>query len=167
MQKYLERKQVVGIKLFTGHEAFYLTDERLETTYETAIRFDVPVLFHSGWENSQYSDVLKVLEIASKYPRLKLVCCHCFYPQIEKCKMLLDYSNVFFDLSSIADDADVWENMQEQCKELIELAPTRVLFGSDYACCSQQEHIKFMKGVELDKQLEENLFYKNAQRLYL
>lgn len=80
LQKYLMRKQVVGIKLFTGHEAIYLTDERLEIVYETAIQYDVPVLFHSGWENSQYSDVSKVMEIASKYPRLKLVCCHCFYP---------------------------------------------------------------------------------------
>lgn len=60
MKHYLDKKLVVGIKLFTGHEAFYLTDERLKEVYELAIQYNVPVLFHSGWDNSQYSDAMLV-----------------------------------------------------------------------------------------------------------
>ena len=47
LKDYLDKKLVVGIKLFTGHEEFYLTDESLREVYELAIQYNVPVLFHS------------------------------------------------------------------------------------------------------------------------
>lgn len=74
LKDYLDKKMLVGIKLFTGHEAFYLTDERLKEVYELAIQYNVPVLFHTGWDNAQYSDALLVAEVTKKYPKLKLVC---------------------------------------------------------------------------------------------
>ena len=61
----------MGIKLFTGHEAFYLTDETLKDVYELAIQYNVPVLFHSGWDNNQYSAVMLMAEVAKQYPELK------------------------------------------------------------------------------------------------
>lgn len=140
MKHYLDKKLVVGIKLFTGHEEFYLTDERLKEVYELAIQYNVPVLFHSGWDNSQYSDVVLVAELARKYPELKLVCCHCFYPKIEKCELLVEYPNVYFDISSIADDETILEDVGVKIKRLIEVVPERVLFGSDYSGCSQRKH---------------------------
>ena len=103
LKEYLDKKQIVGIKLFTGHEAFYLTDETLKDVYELAIHCNVPVLFHSGWDNSQYSDVMLVAEVAKQYPELKLICCHCFYPQIEKCLLLEEFPNVYFDISKLDD----------------------------------------------------------------
>lgn len=83
LKKYLERRQIIGVKLFTGHEEFYLTDERLKQVYELAIKYNIPVLFHSGWSNDKYSNVLSVIEVAKKYPKLRLICCHCFYPHLE------------------------------------------------------------------------------------
>lgn len=44
LKDYLDKKLVVGIKLFTGHEEFYLTDERLKEVYELVIQYNVPVL---------------------------------------------------------------------------------------------------------------------------
>lgn len=166
LQEYLEKMQVVGIKLFTGHEAFYLTDERLETVYETAIQYDVPVLFHSGWENSQYGDVLYAVQVAKKYPKLKLVCCHCFYPDISKCRLLYDFPNVFFDLSSVADDALIREHIMGEIRNLINAVPERVVWGSDYSACSQAEHIDFIKELGLNKKVEEAVLYKNAIDIY-
>ena len=110
IKSYLEQKLIVGIKLFPGHEAFYLTDERLKSIYELAVCYNVPILFHSGWDNYKYGDISLAIEIAKRYPALKLVCCHCFYPEIEKCKQLIPFQNVFFDISSIADD---WEKTPE------------------------------------------------------
>ena len=72
LKKYLDEKLIVGIKLFTGHEAFYLTDKKLKEVYELAIQYNVPVLFHSGWDNSQYSDAVLVAEIARKYPEVEI-----------------------------------------------------------------------------------------------
>ena len=166
LKQYLDKKKIVGIKLFTGHEAFYLTDAAIKEVYELAIHYDVPVLFHSGWDDSQYGDVSLAVEIAKKYPELKLVCCHCFYPEIEKCMLLVDLQNVFFDLSSVADDLNSITEMSEKLKKIINAAPTRVLFGSDYSCCSQREHIEFVKGLKLERSIENDIFGKNAEKVY-
>ena len=166
MRKYLEQRQIVGIKLFTGHEKFYLTDERLENVYDLAIQYDVPVLFHSGWDNSQYSDVDVVEAVLQKYPTLKLVCCHCFYPHIDKGIQLIKYPNLYFDISSVADDEEMLEQMRMQIMRLICLVPDRVLFGSDAFGCSMEEHIEFINGMALSHDLKQKVFSENARRLY-
>ena len=166
LKAYLDKKLIVGIKLFPGHEAFYLTDERLKEVYELAICYNIPVLFHSGWDNCKYGDVSLAIEIAKCYPALKIVCCHCFYPEIEKCKQLIQFQNVFFDISSIADDSEKTPEISNRIKEIISAAPTRVLYGSDYSCCSQREHIEFVRGLELEKTIEDMLFWRNAKYVY-
>ena len=162
----MEQRQIVGIKLFTGHEKFYLTDERLETVYDLAIRYDVPVLFHSGWDNSQYSDGKVVETVLKKYPTLKLVCCHCFYPHIDKGIQLMKYPNLYFDISSVADDEGMLEQMRMQIMRLIHLAPERVLFGSDAFGCSMEKHIEFINGMALSHDLKQKVFSENARGLY-
>lgn len=166
LKRYLKEKKIIGIKLFTGHEAFYLTDERLKEVYELAIQYNVPVLFHSGWDNSQYSDVLLAVEIAKRYPQLKLVCCHCFYPDIEKCQLLTGYPNVYFDISSVADSAAILIGIETELKKLIEAAPERVLFGSDYSGCSQKEHIEFVRELGLEEEAAIRILEKNAMLVY-
>lgn len=166
LKEYLVRKLVVGIKLFTGHEEFYLTDERLREVYEIAIQYNVPVLFHSGWDNSQYSDVELVIDVVRQYPELKLICCHCFYPEIEKCQLLVEYSNVYFDISSVADNETISEDMGVKLKKLIEAVPERVLFGSDYSGCSQMAHMEFVRKLELSEEVETKVLYGNAIQVY-
>lgn len=166
IRNYLDEKLIVGIKLYTGHEAFYLSDERLKDVYELAQQYDVPVLFHSGWDNYQYSDVNVAAEVARQYPNLKLVCCHCFFPRIDKCQSLVKYSNVYFDISSIADNMAILNDIEEKIKKLIEAAPKRVLFGSDYSGCNQEEHIQFVKNLKLNARLTEAVFAGNAKRVF-
>lgn len=166
LENYLEKKMIIGIKLFTGHEMFYLTDNRISEVYDLAIRYDVPVLFHSGWDNSRYSAASVVAKVAEEYPELKLVCCHCFYPNICDCQELIQYSNVYFDISSIADDLTILREVESEIKKLIHMIPTRVLFGSDYSGCNQVHHIELVRRLALDKRTEELVFEKNAIRLY-
>lgn len=166
IKDYLDKSLIVGIKLYTGHEAFYLSDERLKVVYELALRYDVPVLFHSGWNNCQYSDVNVVEEVARQYPNLRLVCCHCFFPMIDKCNLLVKYSNVFFDISSISDNMAILSDIKEKIKKLIDVAPKRVLFGSDYSGCSQGGHIHFVKNLELNQKLTESIFAENAKYVF-
>lgn len=166
INRFLDKRIIVGIKLFTGHEAFYLTDKRLSEIYDIALSYNVPILFHSGWDNIEYSDVDVVAEIAKRYPALKLVCCHCFYPEIKKWREFIDLKNVYFDLSSIADNENIVSKIAEETKKMINAIPTRVLFGSDYSGCSQQEHVDFVKGLKLSRYIEDNVFYMNAKRVY-
>ena len=166
LRVYLDQRMIVGIKLFPGHEAFYLTDERIQEVYELGIRYNVPVLFHSGWDNSEYADVSLVTEVAGQYPDLKLVCCHCFYPEIEKCMQLIQFPNVYFDISSVADDPGKVPEIAGWIKKLISVVPTRILYGSDYACCNQGDHIAFVRKLRLEKAIEDMIFWQNAGSVF-
>lgn len=162
----LEQKRLVGIKLFPGHEPFYLTDERLEEVYRLALGYDVPVLFHSGGSHNDYSGVKEVKAVLDRYPKIKLVCCHCFYPDLPLCRSLISYPNLYFDISAVADDQRIWVFIQREVKALISLAPERVLFGSDAFGCGIGEHIRLVKGLHLSSEQEERIFAANAVRLY-
>ncbi len=166
IRRCLEQKQLVGIKLYTGHEPFYLTDAALTPVYETAVQYQVPVLFHSGWENAGYGDAALADKIAERYPALTLVCCHCWYPHVSKCMNLTDRPNICFDLSSVADEAEVPEAVSSGIRRLIEAVPDRVLFGSDSFGCSMAQHIRFIRSLHLPPETEEKVFAENAARIY-
>lgn len=165
-ENWLADGSVIALKLFTGHEAFFLNDPRLDAVYDLAERHDVPVLFHSGWDNAQFGDAAYASEVAQKRPGLKMVCCHCWYPQVEKCLPLTGLKNLYFDLSSVADDPAILSEISEKMRALVAAAPERVLFGSDYSGCSMAVHLEFVKGLELPEDMEENLLSGNAKRLY-
>ena len=166
IEQFIERKQIVGIKLFTGHEKFYLTDDRLKPVYELAMRTRVPVLFHSGWDNEEYGDTYIAESVLQTYPGLQLVCCHCWYPKIDKCMKLIDYPNIAFDLSSVADDPGITDKILTMVRALVEAAPDRVMFGSDSFGCSMAEHIRLVKRLGLDPAAEQLVFAGNAMRIY-
>ncbi len=163
----IEKKALVGIKLFTGHEAFYLTDERLDIVYDLALQTGTPVLFHSGWDNRQYSDVPVAEKIAKKYPDLRLVCCHCWYPMIGLAQRLFDYPNVFFDFSSVADEPGKYEKLAEEAELIIRTVPDRVLYGSDAFGCSMEQHLSFFRNLDLPEEISRKFFAENAKRIYL
>ncbi|MBR4199666.1 MAG: amidohydrolase [Oscillospiraceae bacterium] len=166
LRRHLEQKQIVGIKLYPGHEPFCLTDARLSSVYETALQYQVPVLFHSGWEHPEYGDADAAAAVLERYPELRLVCCHCWYPQIGKCMQMLAYPNLYFDLSSVADEAEVPEQIASGVRRLTEAVPERVLFGSDSFGCSMAQHIRFLRDMHLPPETERLVFHENAGRLY-
>lgn len=55
LKKYLTRGFFVGIKLYCGHEPIYIDYGDLKPIFGLAAEFDIPVLFHSGWDNAQYA----------------------------------------------------------------------------------------------------------------
>lgn len=167
LRKYLAERRVIAIKIYCGHEPIYIDDDELKPIFETACEFCVPVMFHSGWDNAQFAspDRVKTAELA--FPTLRLVCCHCFYPQIELCfEELKDLPNVYFDLSSIADDPALIPTVKAALERFVPLMPERFVFGSDYACCDRKQHIDLCTSLDLPKEFMEMLFCSNAQRLY-
>lgn len=166
LKDYIAQKKIVGIKLFPGFEEYCLSDISLHPVYAYAETAGVPVLFHSGWENSQYAAWEEAVKVLEKYPKLKLVCCHCFYPKISDCMKLTAYPNMYFELSSVADDLSVFDSIRSDVLNLIKAVPDRVIFGSDYGSCNQEQHIQAIAELELDKDILNKIFYENAVRLY-
>ncbi len=153
--------------LFCGHEKFYLNDNRLISIYQMAGRYHVPILFHSGWGNAEYAEPDIVRDVSKQYPNIKFICCHANYPEVTECvRQLRDCKNVFFDLSSIADDYLIAMGFRKLLSQQIHEMPERFLFGSDYAGCDIKEHVDFINQLDISDIEKEMVFYNNAKRLY-
>ncbi len=165
LEQYLAARKVVGIKLYSGHEPIYLNDPVLAPVYDLAVKYRVPVLFHSGWDNPQYSAPDIIRQAAEENPQVLFVCCHCCYPDLSACfNALSALSNVYFDISSTA-DSDPAE-FCEILKQAICSMPERFIFGSDFGSCSQKAHLDFAKALNISGRNRELLLYDNADRLY-
>ena len=166
LKRHILSGRISGIKLFPGHEGYYLSDPRLEPVWRLAEARGVPALFHSGWDDAFYADPREVRAVLEAHAGLKLVCCHCFYPELEACLGLTDLPGLMFDLSSIADQPERIESLVPLVRALIERVPERVMFGSDYACCEREPHLKMMARLALPDALMEKVMWGNALSLY-
>ncbi len=167
MKTLLSDGKLAGLKLYCGHEPFYLDDDVLAPVFAMAEQFDVPVLFHTGWDEPQYTVPEVIARTADRYPDVRLVCCHCCYPEIEVClETLRVKDNVLFDLSSIADDPDRRSRIAELLERYIPSMPERFLFGSDYGSCAQEPHIELCAGLNISDEHKSMLLCGNACRIY-
>jgi len=165
LKTYLSDGTVVGIKLFCGHEPIFLNDPVLNPVFDLAAKYTAPVLFHTGWDNAQYTAPHIIRETAEKYPAIKLVCCHCCYPALTACfEALLPVPNVFFDISSIADsDPNAFKKTLDRA---INKAPERFIFGSDFGSCDQKAHLDFARALQISDRDRSLLMNGNAEHLY-
>ena len=166
-RELLESGDIIGLKLYTGHESFFCTDPRLCPVFALAEEFSVPVLFHTGWDHAQYAAPPEMKKLARLYPRIRFVYCHCFYPEAAQCfEILGECENVFFDISSVADDPEKLPQIAQVLNAAVPAMPHRFLFGSDFGSCSQRAHLDFAAGLTLTPQQRECLMYQNACAVY-
>lgn len=163
LEKYISEKKVSGIKIYCGHETIYLDDERLKPVYRIAEEYGVPVLFHSGWDNAQYSSPEVISRAAALYQNVKFVCCHCCYPKLAECfERLAEFENVYFDLSSTADGPALRGEVKTAVEKAVRRMPERIIFGSDFASCDQRTHVEFFMGLDISDEEKSLIFYENA-----
>lgn len=166
-RELLAEKLIVGLKIYTGHEKFFCTDTRLDPVYDLAEEYSVPVLFHTGWDDCQYAAPTVMRELAVKRKRNIFVYCHCFYPELGECfDKLLGWGNVYFDISSVADNADMIPRVKNSLEKAIRTAPERFVFGSDFGSCSQKSHLEFADSLDITDVQRELLMHGNAEILY-
>jgi uncharacterized protein len=105
----LKHKKIVGLKIFPGHDEHYPDDDRLKPFIALCLKYDKPFVVHTGWNSgnpgaAKWNDPKYIVELANDYPRLKIVICHYFWPEMEYCyKITRGYGNIFFDTSALAD----------------------------------------------------------------
>lgn len=181
VEKYrelLNKGGIKGIKFFPGHDPYYPTDERCFPYYSFCETFNVPVVFHTGEnsndpELSKYNDPKYIVEIAKKYPNLKVVITHYFWPKIEYCyEITKNVPNIYFELAGVADSEVLEksggiEKMKNILKKTIKDRPDQVIFGTDWPMCDIKKHIELIKLLGLDEEICEKIFSQNAIKAYL
>ena len=183
LRKYrelLEKRIIKGLKFFPGHDPYNPMDERCLPYYDLAQELDCPVVFHTGDVSSDpdikdplfYNDPKYIVEIAKKYPRLKVVITHFFWPKIEYCYEITKNSpNIYFELAGTADPEVLEksggiEKMKEVLEKTIQDRPDHIIFGTDWPMCDIKEHIDLVKSLTISKETQEKIFSKNAIEVY-
>lgn len=107
----------------------------LEPVYALAETYNVPVLFHSEKDSSQYASYFAVCEAVRQHPNITFVCCHCHYPNVEACfQRYKNVNNIVFDISSIADvqmTADMRKAVQSKFKDVLTLSCSALIMQGD------------------------------------
>lgn len=176
-RKLLEEGKVKGIKFFPGHDPYYPTDERCLPYYELCEKLDFPVLFHTG-ENSGDSECAKwndpkyIVEVAKKYPKLKTIVTHYYWPKMDYCyEITKNIANIYFETAAMADAEAIEksggiEKVKEILKKTIADRPDKVIFGTDWPMCKIGEHVKLVKSLGLGIELENKVFSRNSVEIY-
>lgn len=163
----LKDKKIVGVKLYPGHELYYMNDRRLKKVFELCEEHDMLVAIHTEWENSEYNDPKFFTQIANDHPELKMVICHMWYPHISYCVKITETNkNIFFDISSLAFEDSNKEMINFELSKIVRKYPDRVIFGSDYGACSMQSHIELANRLDAPEEYKEQIKWISALTIY-
>lgn len=176
-EKLIKNKIIKGIKFFPGHDPYYPINKKCFPYYELCQKLDVPVLFHTG-ENSgdgkcaKWNDPKYIVKIAKKYPKLKVIITHYYWPKLDYCyKITKNIPNIYFELAAIADKEVIKKSgginkIKKILIKTISDRPDKVFYGTDWPMCKMKNHIKLVKELGLSKEMENKIFYKNAIEIY-
>jgi predicted TIM-barrel fold metal-dependent hydrolase len=168
----LRQRKIIGLKLFPGHETFYPTDDICLPVYELALKYNCPVIIHTGinsgdFDCAKYNDPKYIVEIAKKFPKLRIIIAHYFWPEIDYCFGLTkDSENIFYDTSALA-DPEVLElsggkkKMKQILESTLAAKPHSVMFGSDYGSCNQKLHIDLINELNISDTQRTEVFSTN------
>lgn len=174
------------VKLFPP-QGFWPDDERILPFYEACAEYGLPVLFHMGQTNGEFTEEQKrkrrhlnsvyanpvhIDAIAGMFPEMSFIMAHSGYPYyVEAWAVAAAHPNVYFDISG----SGPWtEGIPVVYNALggaafIPLDFSRVLWGSDN-CLPQKESIArgvmYVRQMGAGKKQREGIFGENARRLF-
>lgn len=180
LEKYrllLESGKIKGLKFFPGHDPYYPTDPRCFPYYGLCASLGAPVLFHTGKnsgdsECAKWNDPKYIIEVAKKFPQLKVVITHYYWPKMDYCyEITKGINNIYFELAAVADEEAVSESgglekVKEILRKTVSDRSDQVIFGTDWPMCKTEDHIKLVRSLGLGSDIEDKIFYKNSVSLY-
>ncbi len=180
LEQWLSNGFIKGIKLYTGYQHFYPSDERCQPIYDLCAKYNVPVIFHSGDTLAgyvtnpklKYSHPLHIDDVAADRPELKIIIAHMGNPWLIDCaELLYKNPNVYADISGliVGDSLETpyGATMSHKIGELIDyVGSNKLLYGTDWPLCPMNTYLDFVKTLKLPQESLDELLYKNAIKLF-
>lgn len=179
LEAWLKNKEIVAVKLYSGYQHFYPNDPICTPIYELCIKYDVPVIFHSGDTFSvdekaklKYSHPLILDDVATDFPDLKIIIAHLGSPWINDCsEVIYKNDNVYADISGLVVgslDGKFASMVKRQIGDLITYngSAKKLLYGTDWPLASMDSYINFTQSLDIPKEELDEVFYKNAVRIF-
>jgi len=88
LERLIAQRKIVGMKIFPGHDPIYPTDLWLAPVYALCQATHIPMVIHTVWnsgppEVAKYNDTKYIVQIAERYPDMKIVIAHYFWPEVD------------------------------------------------------------------------------------
>lgn len=150
-----------GIKLHPDFQEYYVNDASMDRVYRAA-QGRLPVLFHAGDENSEYSAPARIADVVRRFPDLTVIAAHFGgYSQWREAERHLIGRDLYIDTSST-----LWALSPEKAVSLIRAhGADKVLFGTDYPLTRHRDELARFFALPLTPEEQRSILYGNAQRL--
>ncbi|WP_286232245.1 amidohydrolase family protein [Neobacillus mesonae] len=180
LEALLSNPEVVGIKIYLGYYPFYAYDEVYSPVYELAVKYGLPVVFHTGDTYSErgllkYAHPLTLDEVAVKNREINFMMAHFGDPWVlDGAEVLYKNRNMFADLSGLL--VGTREDLQKKLdspyffnhlKHALAFTDdySKFLFGTDWPLVQVQPYIDLIKEL-IPKEAHEDVFFNNAVKLF-
>lgn len=162
----LERTKALGskgIKLHSDFQKFYVDDANALEIYKEAARLKMPILFHVGDPNTDFSTPKRIRNILEKIPELTIIAAHmCGYGVWEDAKEYLIGTPVYTDTSEARLGMDA-----NGLYELIERhGIDKVMFGSDYPLWNTKFTFDELNECLFTEEEKDKIFCGNAKKVF-
>jgi len=165
-----------GLKMLLPFRGKYVNEKKLYPAYELALKYNVPVLFHTGYPppgtpgprmKLSMAQPAFLDEVIASFPKLKIIMSHCGYPWSDVAvAMACQFPNVYLDISNLM------YMMPNKLREILlhareVIGLDKILFGSDGFCPEMMEFCVYLfEGVDyLTPQEIEKIMGLNAQKV--
>ncbi|MBQ3230911.1 MAG: amidohydrolase family protein [Clostridia bacterium] len=152
-----------GIKIHSDFQRFFVDDANAIEIYKEAARLKLPILFHAGDKNTDFSTPKRIRNILEKLPELTIIAAHmCGYSVWDEAKEYLIGTPVYTDTSEarLGMDANSLYNLIDQH------GVERVMFGSDYPLWRTDFAFHELEECALTDAEKDLIYCENAKKVF-
>lgn len=152
---------LLGLKLHPDFQGYYVNDPSMDIVYSD-IEGNMPVLFHVGDKNSEFSSPKRLADVLDRYPKLTVIAAHLGgYSQWDEAEHYIIGRSCYIDTSS-----SLWALPPERAVGIIRRhGVDRVLFGTDYPLTRHSEELKRFFALGLTEEENNKILFENAKKL--
>lgn len=165
--------KLAGLNLHPGMQLFFPNDENLKPIYDMCLKYDKPIMFHSGLACEpnalmKYSYPLHFEDVLAEYPDLRICLAHFAWPWMEIVSaLMIKYPNLYADTSLLYFDSPVeFFKHSFGChlsnSWIDRTLRDQVMFGSNYPRIEQARMSHALKSLNLRESTLDLVFGQNA-----
>ncbi len=162
----LERTKALGsrgIKIHSDFQHFFVDDENALEIYRECARLEMPILFHVGDKNTDFSTPKRIRNILEKLPELTIIAAHmCGFSVWDEAEEYLIGTPVYTDTSEALlgmDEKGLYDLIEKHGVE-------KVMFGSDYPLWRTDFAYSQIEKIGLSEAEKELIYAGNAKKVF-
>ena len=151
-----------GIKIHSDFQHLYIDEPKMMPMYRKCAELGLPVLFHVGDVNTDYSTPKRMHNLCMALPELKVIAAHLGgYSVWQEARDYLLGSEVYMDCS----ESVPYISEEETYGLIMSYGIDKVLFGSDFPVFCTDTYFKMIDRLPFTEEEKEKLYFKNAEKL--